>query len=497
MLSLLRKTSPVRLALIALIVLTIFRLWYITRLGLVADEAYYWLWSKHLAASYRDKGPAVAWAIALSTKLFGDTVFGVRFFGVVFGAVTSWFIFVLARRLYDDRVALWCLFVGSVLPLFAVGSVVMTIDSLSVPLWALGAILFWRILESNQTLDWFWLGLTVGAGFMAKFTNGVQFICIALCLLWSPEHRRLLFSWKWLVAGGAFLFAISPLIWWNVETGWVHVMALHSRSGVTDHFGIHPKEFFRFVGEQFGVISPLLFAGMAVAAVALLWNRNADLRTRFLLSQCLPVFGLFLFFSLNKAGKSNWTAPGLITGIIFTVVYWRGKVAQVPAWRLGIRLALGLACLMTLLLHAGELLHLPHKMDVTHRALGWDDFASHIEKDRETQHATVLIGDHYSVASLMEFYLPGHPEAYLPPAPYGSSQFTLWPGYTVTPATRALFVTRYADGVPEALRQQFNSIRPVEEFWSEHNGRPMNHFFVYLCAAPLAGLLPADLGQLR
>ena len=46
---------------------------------LVPDEAYYWLWSKHLAASYRDKGPAIGWTIALGTKLFGNTVFGIRF----------------------------------------------------------------------------------------------------------------------------------------------------------------------------------------------------------------------------------------------------------------------------------------------------------------------------------------------------------------------------------------------------------------------------------
>src|SRR6266576_3863766 len=98
MLSTLRKTSPVRLALFSLFALTCFRLWYSTRFDLIADEAYYWLWSKHLAASYRDKGPAVAWTIALGTKLFGDTVFGVRFFAVLLSTWTGWLIFVLARR---------------------------------------------------------------------------------------------------------------------------------------------------------------------------------------------------------------------------------------------------------------------------------------------------------------------------------------------------------------------------------------------------------------
>jgi len=132
MLSFLRQTSPLRLAIFLLLVLTGYRLWFITQMQLVPDEAYYWLWSKHLAASYRDKGPAIGWTIALGTKLFGNTVFGIRFFAVVLSTATSALLFLLARRLYDDRVALWCLLVASVMPLMAVGSILMTIDSLSV-----------------------------------------------------------------------------------------------------------------------------------------------------------------------------------------------------------------------------------------------------------------------------------------------------------------------------------------------------------------------------
>ena len=79
MLALLRQTSPVRLVILLLCGLTCYRLWFITQMEMVPDEAYYWLWSKPLAASYRDKGPAIAWTIALGTQLFGQTVFGIRF----------------------------------------------------------------------------------------------------------------------------------------------------------------------------------------------------------------------------------------------------------------------------------------------------------------------------------------------------------------------------------------------------------------------------------
>jgi hypothetical protein len=280
----------------------------------------------------------------------------------------------------------------------------------------------------------------------------------------------------------AFCLASTPILWWNIQTGWVHALALHSRSGVTDSFHIRPLETLRFVGEQFGAMSPLFTLGIVVAAVALLLKRGGDLRTRFLLSQFLPIYGLFLFFSLNSAGHANWTVPALVTGVIFTVVFWREQVARRPAWRWGVGAAFTIALTMTLIMHNTEILRLPQRLDPLFRAQGWPDFAARLQKARETNRANLLVAAHYSLASLTTFYLPDHPVTYLVPAPYGSSQFTLWPGYQVAPDTRALFVTSSARRpVPKALQDQFTRIELVEDFWSQHHGRPMNHIFIYLC----------------
>ena len=492
MLSFLRQISPVRLAVFLLFALTCYRLWFITQMELVPDEAYYWLWSKHLAWSYRDKGPAVAWTIALGTKLFGNTVFGIRFFAVVLSTGTGALIFLLARRLYDDRVALWTLLLASVIPLVAVGSILMTIDSLSVFFWAWAALIFWKAIHRDNLADWFWLGLAIGTGFLAKFTNGVQLGCIAFFLLWSKEHRPLLFSRKMLVLGGSFGACILPVLWWNMQTGWVHAMALHARSGVDKSFHVHPLELLQFIGGQFGVISPLIAAGMVVAAGALLWKKSSDLRVQFLLSQFLPLYGLFAFFSLNKAGQANWAAPALVTGIIFTVVYWRELVTRRPAWRWGVGAAFAIALLMTAVLHntnplmvasknVTDALHRRPIPDPLRRAQGWNDFAAHVESAREKNRVNLLLADNYAQASMLAFYLPGQPQTYLLPATYGDTQFTLWPGYAVRPGTRALYVTTSAKPPPDILRGEFNTVELVEGFWSQHHGRNMTEFHIYLC----------------
>ena len=481
MLTFLRQTSPVRLAIFLLLGVTCYRFWFVTRLDLVPDEAYYWLWSKHLAASYRDKGPLIAWTIALGTQLFGHTVFGIRFFAVLLSTATGGLLFLFARRLYDERMALWCLWMALAMPILAVGSILMTIDSLSVFFWALALMIFWKALHQGTLWDWFWLGLAIGAGFLAKFTNGVQLACIGMFLLWSREHRPLLFSRQMFVLCAAFGLSITPLLWWNIQTGWVHVIALHSRSGVTNTFQVHPGELLKFLGGQFAVVSPLFMAGMVVAAVMLAWKRHADLRTRFLLSQFLPLYGLFLFFSLNKAGQPNWAAPALVPGILFTVVYWRERVARRPAWRWGIGTAFVIALAMTVVMHDTDYLKLPPGRDPLRRAQGWKDFAAHVQKAREEGRANLLIANHYSQASMVAFYLPDQPVTYLLPEPYGASQFTLWPGYDVQPDTRALYVTDSNGPVPKKLEEQFGRVELVDDFWSQHHGRPMTRFHIYLC----------------
>jgi 4-amino-4-deoxy-L-arabinose transferase-like glycosyltransferase len=105
--------TPTQAVWIGVALLTLFRFWFSRWYDLIPDEAYFWVWSRHLALSYRDKGPLVAWTIWIGTKIFGDTVFGIRFFAVLLSVGTAYQLYRLARRLYDEPTALWCLGVAA------------------------------------------------------------------------------------------------------------------------------------------------------------------------------------------------------------------------------------------------------------------------------------------------------------------------------------------------------------------------------------------------
>lgn len=464
--------------------LTLFRLWFSTHLELVPDEAYYWEWSRHLDFCYRDKGPAVAWTIAAGTWLAGDTVFGVRWIGVLLAAGTAWQLFILARRLFDESVGLAVLVVASVMPILSIGSIIMTIDSLSVFFWAWSANLAWSAFQTNRKRDWALLGFAIGCGFLAKFTNVLQLVSVFLYLLWTPSKRRLIVSTGTVLMTIVFAICTTPILYWNEIHQWPNARALASRSSLDAGFSIHPLQTLKFLEEQALVISPLFYVGMLAAVIGLGLYRTQEDRIRFLLCDFLPIYGCFTFFSLNSAGNANWTAPALISGIILLVVFWKERLLRSRAWMIPAALAMALALAETVILHDTSWLHLNPRKDPLQRAKGWEDLATHVQNWEKQYSTDFVIANHYSFASILGFYLPGHPVTYTPTSKLVTNQYDLWPAYQIGANTAALFVTaeENPNPVPPVLRREFKHITLVEKFFTMQNGRPVRQFHIYLCS---------------
>ena len=67
------------------------------------DEAYYWMWSKHLAGGYYDHPPMVAVVIRLGTLIAGDTELGVRLVSILLALPMSWAVYQATLILFGSR----------------------------------------------------------------------------------------------------------------------------------------------------------------------------------------------------------------------------------------------------------------------------------------------------------------------------------------------------------------------------------------------------------
>jgi hypothetical protein len=503
-------------------ILTLLRLVTISQMELIPDESYYYLWSQHPDLSYYSKGPGVAMAIRASTALFGATEFGVRFFSPLLSLGTSLLLFFLGRRLYGEAVGIWTALAVNVIPIFQAGGLLMTIDPLSIFLWAAALCACWLALERRKHFTWYWplTGLFIGLGFLAKYTNAMQVLSIALLLAATPRYRREFARPGFYTMLALFALCTVPVFVWNSRHAWITLLHLRARGNLDSHFAIHPGEPLLFLGAHAVVYSPFIFIGMLFALWRALTGR-IHLKSRFLLFFSVPLLLLYAVLALKKAGEPNWTAPAFLGLGILTVAFWHEKARQAPwAARLAV-VALATGIVMSLVIINPDLLRkagvaIPYAWDPVSRARGWNTSALAVEQARQKFEAATgkpvfLIGNKYQTSASLSFYLPdkrvegpGHPPVYIPESQDFENQFSFWPRYDEfvppPPGTKAdaydteepavnLFVGRDAlyitdkpnESADTAIKSGFERVDIFAIYEISRRGLPLRTLSVFAC----------------
>ncbi|WP_118132622.1 glycosyltransferase family 39 protein [Oceanicella sp. SM1341] len=311
------------------------------------DEAQYWTYGEALAFGYYSKPPLVAWAIRLSTEVFGDTLFGLRFFVPLVHAWIAWLIFASGRRLFDARTGFWAGLGYLAAPGVTVSAGLMTTDPLMMLGWAGALYALTRILTLKRTKKtpepWAWwavLGLSLGAGMLAKYT-AIAFAGGAIgYALFSREGAR---TWRGpLLAAGCFLLVWAPnLIWLGVHRfASVAHLGENADTGQGISFGGLPE----FIGAQAGVIGPIFLVAIFWAAAQ--WREwRGEWRKRLLFWLTAPLFLAMCVQSLNGGANANWAAPCYVAGSIIAACFLTRR-----GWRRGLMAHLVIGAVATVLL---------------------------------------------------------------------------------------------------------------------------------------------------
>ena len=137
---------------------------------LFVDEMQYWFWGQDFAFGYFSKPPAIAWLIRAVTDLAGsDAPFWVRLPAPILHGITALLLGALAARLADGRAALWTVATYLSLPLVAVGSLLMTTDTLMFPFLVASYLLWSEAVEDGRSGLAGLAGIALGLGFLAKY----------------------------------------------------------------------------------------------------------------------------------------------------------------------------------------------------------------------------------------------------------------------------------------------------------------------------------------
>jgi 4-amino-4-deoxy-L-arabinose transferase-like glycosyltransferase len=292
---------PARVSLALVLLLIVLRGVVAAMLPLSAEEAYYWLWSKHLAAGYFDHPPMIAWLIRAGTALFGDTPFGVRMTGVLLSLPASWFVWRAAASILkdEDRAALAALLFNLTL-MATVELLAATPDMPSVVTSAAFVYFLARARETGKGAWWLGAGIAAGLGLLSKFS--MLFLgagAFAWLVLDRDARRWLVTPWPWTAALLALAIFVPNLLWQS-KHHW-ETFAFQFGRVSTGHFTL--RFLGEFLGAQFGLATPLIFVLMATG----LWRATRLSSSRLLLALLVWVgLAYFLEHSLHDRVQGNW-----------------------------------------------------------------------------------------------------------------------------------------------------------------------------------------------
>ena len=491
--------------LISLLGVSLFRIYYITHgvIDLSPDETHYWEWSRRLDLSYYSKGPMIAYLVTLGTAIFGDNAFGIRIMAVVSSALSSIFLYLLGKKLFDERTGLAAAVLMQVIPLYSAYGVLFTIDSPFIFFWVLSLYLFWRAINrdalsvmSNELKEnahhasrithyglWLLLGSSIGFGLLTKYTMAFFYICALLFLLASKQHRRILLTKEPYISLALSLIIFSPVIIWNAAHDWVTLKHTAGQAHITGQWSAISeqwlKDFSEFLGSQIGIITPVLFF-MIFYAIFRLQKSYRDSRSSFLFWFSIPIFAFFLLKSFQGKVQANWALPAYAAGFIaFSVVFisrWE-SIKKWIKWTVitGIFIsltitatahypALPLKLIPIAIAHYPAILQLlpkidPTKMDPTSRARGWKELGrevSRVSDELSKKGHFFIISDKYQVSSELAFYVKEQPVTYCVNLGRRMNQYDLWPGFNTLVNFNAVFVTIDDVQMPETVGTAFD-----------------------------------------
>ena len=473
-----KRQSQAFAALAALIALAAVQAFAAAHTELSPDEAYYLLWSRHLAWGYYDHPPMVAAWIAVSRGLFGDSPLGVRMLGILGGLAGAAASARIAWRLWrDPRVAAFAALLFTAPLLLAAGAIIATPDVPLVFFWTLGLLALAEVDAGAGGGAWLLFGLALGGACLSKFTGAFLGAGAGLALLVTPRLRPWLTRPHPYAAAALAAAMAAPFILWNAENGWVTFAKQLARVPVRS---FSPRYFPEFLGAQVGLFNPLL---AAVAAAGLRGSR-ADGGRRLLIASIAPALLYFAFHATHARVQANWLAPLYPAGIALAA---QTAAAATQGWRLAAArwsAPLGIAATA---LAAVQAVYAPLALgvvDPTLQLVGWRALAESVAARAHEQGASVVLTQGYALTAELKLNGPAEVAFEQP------DERARWSAIAPAPAPLAgpaLAMSRQGTGFADGLAKRFRDVTPLAPIARARGGQTAEVYDVWRVADPIGG----------
>ncbi len=294
---------------------TLLRLAEAALMGLGTDESYTVAVSRDLHLSYFDHPPIHYWIVHALSPLLGYGR-GSRLPFILLFAGSSWLMFRLTRRLFDEAAGVWAVLALNLSGFFTVaaGDWVLPDGPLILGLLAAANVLadggFGQPgTPSRPPRTWLWAGVWIGLAALSKYQAALFCVGLGVFVLTEKDRRRDLLTPGPYLAALITLALLSPVLIWNAQHHWAS-FAFQGGRGVPTH-GLHPLGPLIALLGQMALLLPWIFAPLSLAGLAAARAGPGDPRRWFCLMLALPAIALFTLAPLvGPRTLPHWSMPG-------------------------------------------------------------------------------------------------------------------------------------------------------------------------------------------
>ncbi len=474
------------------------RLTLISQLPLLGAEAYYWEWSRHLAAGYFDHPPMIAWLIRLCTEIGTDSPLFIRLGPFLLSILTTITAYLLIRDIFGRQTALASCAVLQILPFFTAAGIIAVPDAPLSFCWLATVYCLYRATGKARPRWWYAAGICLGLGLLSKYHAFLLIPCIGIYLLSTPKLRPWLTRKEPWLALFIALLVFSPNLIWNAKAGLTTFrFLLAERHGSIE---LEPEGLAEFIGGYLVLLSPMFAVLVATMLPRLLRTARQQAHAGYLLllSTSLPVIIFFGLISPLVSVGAHWPAVGYMPlsiaalGLLINTHTETGPAIAKPFPQISILFSLVLilaVCCVPIIVRMA-----PPQLTVAGLTIplgdtrlkkelhGWQALGRRIEAAVDSMPhpaRTFIITHSYRMGSqirfLTESQYPTHTSGYKSPHQYG-----IWERGRHLSGWDAVFVDKEKRHI-DVLERQFERIGPVEHLTVTDAGMTIRTFCIVRC----------------